>query len=146
ATAPYTRPQATTDHGGPRGDGRREPPPESVGGYRLVRPLGAGGMGTVYEGEGADGRRVAVKLIRPACADPSDAVERFRREGRLAGIIAHPRCVFVLAADEEAGLPYIVMELMPGRTLADEAHQRGPLPVAEAVARILDVIEGLQEA
>jgi hypothetical protein len=73
-------------------------------------------------------------------------VERFRREGRLASRIAHPRCVFVLAADEDEGRPYIVMELMPGATLADLLEERGWLPPGEAIAKILDVIEGLQEA
>src|SRR6516225_6551461 len=86
--------------------------PESVGGYRLLRAIGSGGMGTVYEAEETSTRRrVALKLIRHEFATSQDALERFRREGRLAGTIAHPRCVFVLAADEEAGRPYIVMEL-----------------------------------
>ncbi len=124
-----------------------EGPPERIGGYRLLRTLGTGGMGAVYEAEDtASGRRVALKLIAPDFADSADAVERFRREGRLASTLAHPRCVFVLTADEEAGRPYIVMELMPGRTLADVVAERGPLEPAEAVARILDVLDGLQEA
>src|SRR5262249_18062046 len=76
----------------------------------------------------------------------NEAVERFRQEGRLASMIAHPRCVFVLAADEEAGRPYIVMELMPGSTIRDLVDQQGPLPVEQAVTKILDVIEGLQAA
>jgi eukaryotic-like serine/threonine-protein kinase len=123
------------------------PHPETVGGYRLVRPLGSGGMGTVYQAEeAATGRRVAVKLIRPEFADSPDTVERFRREGRLASTVLHPRCVFVLGADEEAGRPYIVMELMPGQTLGDLVDHDGPLPVADAVRRVLDVIDGLQEA
>lgn len=121
--------------------------PETVGGYRLIKELGSGGMGTVFEAEdSASGRRVAVKLIAADFASSQDKVERFRQEGRLASGIAHPRCVFVLAADEEAGLPYIVMELMPGSTLKDLVEQQGPLPPAKAVALILDVIDGLQEA
>ncbi|MFQ3650375.1 MAG: protein kinase, partial [Gemmataceae bacterium] len=72
--------------------------------------------------------------------------ERFRREGRLASLVIHPRCVFVLGADEEAGRPYIVMELMPGRTLSDVVTAQGPLPVSQAVRYIIDIIEGLQEA
>jgi uncharacterized RDD family membrane protein YckC len=121
--------------------------PESVGGYRLVRRLGSGGMGTVYEAEEmASKRRVAVKLITPEFASSADAVQRFRQEGRLASMIAHPRCVFVLSADEEAGCPYIVMELMSGTTLQEVIDKQGPLPQAEAVAKILDVMEGLQEA
>ncbi|MFM7151638.1 MAG: protein kinase domain-containing protein [Gemmataceae bacterium] len=122
-------------------------PPERIGGYRLIRCLGGGGMGTVYEAVEIDsGRKVAVKLIRPDVANSPETVERFRREGRLASSITHPRCVFVLAADEEKGRPYIVMELMPGQNLHDLLEARGPLPVAEAVTKILDVIEGLQEA
>src|SRR5207302_1092142 len=101
ATAPFTR-----------GAPASESVPEQLGGYRLLRQLGGGGMGTVFEAqEIATGRRVALKLIRPELADSSDSVERFRREGRLAGTITHPRCVFVIAAEEELGHPYIVMEL-----------------------------------
>jgi hypothetical protein len=119
---------------------------EAVGGYRLVRLLGSGGMGHVYEAEGAGGRRVAVKLLAPGVADSPTALERFRQEGRLASRLTHPRCVFVHTADQEAGRPYIVMELMSGATLKDLVERAGPLPPAEAVARILDVIEGLEEA
>jgi hypothetical protein len=121
--------------------------PVRVGGYRLLRPLGAGGMGSVFEAEDtASGRHVALKLIAPEFATSPESVERFRQEGRLASAIVHPRCVFVLAADEDAGRPYIVMELMPGDTLETLVQKQGPLPPEEALARILDVIEGLQEA
>src|SRR5208337_2581168 len=71
---------------------------------------------------------------------------RFRQEGKLASSLAHPRCVFVLAADEEAGRPYIVMELMPGANLDDLVRDKGPLPPEQAIAKILDVIDGLGEA
>jgi serine/threonine protein kinase len=121
--------------------------PAWVGGYRLLRVLGAGGMGKVYEAQDtATGRRVALKLIAAKYAASPEAVERFRREGRLASSVAHPRCVFVLAADEQAGRPYIVMELMPGDTLEGLLQREGPLPVEKALAKILDVIEGLKEA
>jgi tRNA A-37 threonylcarbamoyl transferase component Bud32 len=120
--------------------------PDVIGGYRLLKLIGSGGMGSVYEAQDANGRHVAMKLIRPEFLDSPEAVERFRREGRLASTVIHPRCVFVLAADEEKGRPYIVMELMPGRNLNDLVTAGGPLPVAEAVRHTLDVIEGLQEA
>jgi hypothetical protein len=140
AEAATLAPHATT----PDPAGNAEP--ETVGGYRLLRPLGEGGMGTVYEAEDAtSGRRVAVKLILRDFATP-DAVERFRQEGRLASQVVHPRCVFVFAADEEAGQPYIVMELMPGRTLQDLVEEKGPLPPEDAIRKILDAMEGLQEA
>jgi hypothetical protein len=121
--------------------------PEIVGNYRLLRRLGGGGMGTVYEAEEiTSGRRVAMKLIASGFADNEDAVERFRQEGRLASALSHPRCVFVYAADEEGGRPYIVMELMPGDTLEDLVKKRGPMPIPEAIETILDVIAGLHEA
>ncbi|MFO0936868.1 MAG: protein kinase [Gemmataceae bacterium] len=122
-------------------------PPREVGGYSLIRILGAGGQGNVYEAEQCDsGQRVAVKLLSSKFAGSAISVERFRQEGRLASQIAHPRCVFVYGADTDAGVPFIVMELMPGTTLKDLVDRKGPLPVGEAIARILDVIDGLIEA
>jgi hypothetical protein len=123
-----------------------EPPPSEVGGYRLLRFLGSGGMGAVYEAESAGGQHVAVKLLSSRLAASPASVERFRQEGRLASQLSHPRCVFVLAADTEAGRPYIVMELMPGRTLKDLVDKTGPLPPHDAIAHILDAIDGLAEA
>jgi hypothetical protein len=121
--------------------------PAVIGNYRLLRALGGGGMGKVYEAEEiGSGRRVALKVISSGFGSSGDAVERFRQEGRLASALVHPRCVFVYAADEEAGRPYIVMELMPGKTLEDLVREKGPLSVADAIEAIMDVIEGLQEA
>jgi hypothetical protein len=121
--------------------------PESISGYRLLRVLGSGGMGKVFEAEDvATSRRVALKLISADFVTSSETVQRFRQEGRLASMVTHPRCVFVLAADEEAGRPFIVMELMPGNTLQDLVKEKGALPPGDAVQKILDVIEGLEEA
>jgi hypothetical protein len=132
---------------GPPTSGQGAPIPVQVAGYRLLKELGSGGMGAVYDAEEiASGRRVALKLISPEFVRSPDAVERFRQEGRIASMVAHPRCVFVLAVDEEAGRPYIVMERMPGATLKDLVDREGPLPADRAGALILDVIEGLQEA
>src|SRR5262245_62872556 len=126
-------------------DTRRDP--ERIGGYRLVRLVGRGGMGSVYEAEDLEsGRRVALKLLAGDSVASPEAVERFRREGRLASTIAHPRCVFVLAADEDEGRPYILMELMPGETLQSLVERSGPLPPREATGKILAVIEGVTEA
>jgi hypothetical protein len=120
---------------------------EKIGPYRLVRPLGGGGMGTVYEAvDSNSGQRVAVKVVQREYASSHEAVNRFRQEGELASQLTHPRCVFVLAADEEQGRPYIVMELMTGSTLEDLVKKNGRLPPEEALRKIFDVIEGLQEA
>jgi hypothetical protein len=121
--------------------------PLVLGGYRVLRFVGGGGMGSVHEAEEeATGRRVALKVIRAEFSDSPDALDRFRREGRLAATIQHPRCVFVLGADEDAGRPYIVMELMPGQNLQDRVEAAGPMGIPEAVRHILDTIEGLEEA
>jgi uncharacterized RDD family membrane protein YckC len=124
-----------------------EETPAAIGGFRVVRRLGSGGMGVVLEAcESSSGRHVAIKLLSEQLIDSPSTLERFRQEGRVASQIAHPRCVFVLRTDEDAGRPYIVMELMPGYTLRDLVAEAGPLAVSEAVARILEVIDGLQEA
>jgi uncharacterized RDD family membrane protein YckC len=124
-----------------------DPPPQYIGGYRLLQRLGTGGMGAVYEAAAPDSKlHVAIKLLSPRLASSPSSVERFKQEGRLASQLAHPRCVFVLAADTDEERPYIVMELMPGQTLKDVVEARGPLPWEEAVRHILDVVEGLAEA
>jgi hypothetical protein len=120
--------------------------PERIASYRLIRRLGSGGMGTVFEAEDeGQAQRVAIKLIGRDYASSQEAVERFRREGRLASAVTHPRCVFVLAVDDHFGRPYIVMELMPGDTLQMLVEKQGPLDPAAAIVKIFDVIEGLQE-
>lgn len=145
-------PERTTDMPTQSFSGRINPDelpaatPDRVGTYRLGKKLGSGGMGSVFEAESDSGDRVAVKLLSPRLAASQTSVERFRQEGRLASQISHPRCVFVYAADTDAGRPFIVMELMPGSTLKDLVDRRGKLPVGEAVARMLDVIDGLAEA
>jgi uncharacterized RDD family membrane protein YckC len=141
-TIPYD-PNATSP--GPPDAGPTAPPVTTIGGFRLLRAIGAGGMGGVFEAEQiATGRRVAVKLISSELAARPEAIDRFRREGRVASSITHPRCVFVVTADEDQGRPYIAMELMPGTTLRDLVAEHGPLPLADAVAKVLDVIEGLK--
>jgi uncharacterized RDD family membrane protein YckC len=121
---------------------------EIVGEYRLGPKLGAGGMGTVHEAiHVTTGQRVAIKVLAPRLSGDAQQMERFRQEGRLASQINHARCVFVYAADEFQGRPYIVMELMAGTTLEDQIKGQGrPLPVPEAVDRILEVIDGLGAA
>ncbi len=121
--------------------------PSELGVFRLIRQLGSGGMGSVYQAEDtATGRQVALKLLAPELAGSPEALERFRQEGRLASMIAHPRCVFVVGADETDGRPFILMELMPGKNLHDVVKEQGPLQARDAVAKTLDVIEGLTEA
>jgi uncharacterized RDD family membrane protein YckC len=118
-----------------------------LGEFSLLRSLGEGAMGTVWEAEQAGtGRRVAVKVMSKRLPRTPQTVARFLREARLAAAVSHPRSTFVLGAGEEAGQPYIAMELMPGRTLADVIRNGGAQRVNRAVDYILDVIDGLQAA
>jgi uncharacterized RDD family membrane protein YckC len=72
--------------------------------------------------------------------------QRFLREGRLAARVNHPNSLYIFGSEEIEGLPVITMEIAGGGTLKDTLKQRGPLPVAEAVDAILDVIAGLESA
>jgi uncharacterized RDD family membrane protein YckC len=120
--------------------------PCDVGNYRLVRKLGAGGMGVVYEAEDrATGRRLALKVLRQAI-DTEEQRKRFRREGRLAASVNHPNSLYVFGTDEIEGVPVIATELADGGTLRDEVKRRGPLPVRDAVDAMLSVIDGLESA
>lgn len=127
-----------------RGD--RSAAGRSVGGIRLGRLLGSGGMGEVYYGIDSSGRAVAVKMLSSHRRHSLESLERFKLEGAVASSVNHPRCVFVHAADEDGGQPYIVMELMSGETLRDMVKRAGPLPIETAVSQVLDVAEGLREA
>ena len=115
------------------------------GPYRIVRPLGRGGMAVVYEADEIEsGRRVALKVLARVAHNTRER-ERFEREGRLAASLNHPHCVFVFGASEIDGHPFIAMEVMQG-TLADRLKREGPLPPAAAVDAMLHVITGLRAA
>jgi hypothetical protein len=121
-------------------------PGEQFGHYAIVRALGAGGMGAVYEAEDLEsGRRVALKVLSHRLDSP-DARERFFREGRLAASINHPNSVYIFGTEEIGGTPVIAMELVSGGTLQERVRARGPLPVGEAVGCVLQIIEGLEAA
>lgn len=120
--------------------------PYEFGSYRLLGLLGRGGMGAVYEAEHlATGRRVGLKMLEHRLDSP-DMRRRFLREGRLAAAVSHPNSLYLFGSEEIEGRPVITMELAAGGTLKDKLDKRGPLPVAEAVDAILDVIAGLEAA
>jgi hypothetical protein len=116
------------------------------GSYRIERLLGRGGMGEVYEAEQLEhGRHLALKVVSGRLADPADRA-RFLREGQLAASVNHPNSVYIFGAEEIEGAPVISMELLAGGTLKDRVENGGPLPPAEAVDAILQVISGLDAA
>ncbi len=122
-------------------------PGRMFGPYLLHRVLGKGGFGQVWEAQNqTTGRRLALKILSRAALAGDKELERFRREGRLAASLSHPRCVYVFAAEEILGHPTIAMELMPGGTLAGKLKGGKSLLVSEAVDYVLDMIDGLEAA
>jgi serine/threonine protein kinase len=117
-----------------------------LGHYRIVRLLGKGGMGAVFEADDMDsGRRVALKVLGHRL-DSLEARNRFFREGRLAASVNHPNSVYVFGTEEVAGIPVIAMELVREGTLQDRVSGSGPLAVPHAVDSMLQVICGLEAA
>ena len=121
--------------------------PFEEAGFRLVRRIGEGGMGTVYEAlELATGRALALKVMPEGQLQSPEMLERFRREAKLAASISHPNCVFVYGVHEIRGLPAISMELLPGTTLAS-VMLRDELPeIHDCVSWMVQVIDGLEAA
>jgi serine/threonine protein kinase len=116
------------------------------GSYRIVRLLGRGGMGEVYEAEQLEtGRRLALKLLRATLRGVEDRA-RFLREGQLAASISHAHAVYIFGSEEIGGTPAITMELLAGGTLKDRVSAEGPMPASAAVSAVLDVIGGLDAA
>jgi serine/threonine protein kinase len=118
------------------------------GKYRLIRPLGEGGMGLVFEAEHLRLREsVAIKFLRPEVLALPDAVERFEREARASARIRGPHVVQVLDVDtDDRGRPYMVMELLRGRDLEAELRACGPLPIEGAVDLVLQACVAVAQA
>lgn len=119
---------------------------DEVGPYRLVRPLGQGGMGTVWEAVDTtrNGRRVALKVLQADLFNDPELEERFRQECELAATIEHPHVVPVYDF-EVSGRPYIAMRIIKGTDLASVIEQ-GPLSPQRAVAIVEQVASALQAA
>jgi hypothetical protein len=115
--------------------------------YRVVRLLGAGGMGAVYEAEHRVLKRpVALKVINRAYTARPAAVERFRREVRAAARLSHPNIVTTHDAEDAGDTHFLVMEYVAGVSLGRLVKERGPLPVAAACACVRQAALGLQHA
>jgi WD40 repeat protein/predicted Ser/Thr protein kinase len=124
------------------------PVPESIGRYRIVRRLGEGGMGTVYEAvEDDPARTVAVKVMRPGL-DSTDLRRRFAREARILGQLHHAGIAQVYdAGTTEDRQLYLAMEFIRGLPLGEHARVRGLTPPArlELVARVCDAVQHAHE-
>jgi serine/threonine protein kinase len=119
-----------------------------IGAYRIVTPLGSGGMSEVWLGEHALlGRRAAIKVLRPRLSRQSEIVERLFNEARIMTAIAHPGIVQIYDFGFHVdGNAYIVMELLEGETLGERLARRGALAVGEALRIVRQVASALQAA
>ncbi|MBI5501661.1 MAG: serine/threonine protein kinase, partial [Deltaproteobacteria bacterium] len=116
--------------------------------YRLTRPLGSGGMGYVWEAEHLRlGRTVAVKLLRPELVSDPAALARFQQEATAAARIGSPHIVDVLdVGATPGGAPFLVMEKLRGRSLAELRREQPVLPFARAAGIARQILAALEAA
>jgi non-specific serine/threonine protein kinase len=119
---------------------------KTVSHYTILRQLGAGGMGVVYEAEdGRLGRRVAVKFLSAAIEHDAPTLERFQREARAASSLNHPGICTVFAIEQHERQQFIVMELVLGQTLAQRlGHQ--PFEIGELLDVGVQIADALESA
>jgi tRNA A-37 threonylcarbamoyl transferase component Bud32 len=118
-----------------------------LGGYRVLRRLGAGGMGLVFVAEDPTlRRRVALKVMRPALAASADGCRRFLREARAAAAVQHEQVIPIHQVGEDNGVPFIAMPLLAGESLEDRLCRDGCLPLVEALRVGREAAEGLAAA
>src|SRR3954468_17975651 len=117
-----------------------------VGGYRIESQLGEGGMGRVYKAVGADGRPVALKMVREEMTADIVFVKRFKREAEIAQRIQHPNVVAVVATGDQDGVPWAAQRFVEGGSLQERLGCDGArelqnlIPTFKQVAGGLDVL------
>jgi Tol biopolymer transport system component len=119
---------------------------QKLGAYEVVATLGAGGMGEVYRARDARlGRDVAIKVVLDAFLADRDRLVRFEREARMLAALNHPNIATLHGFEEAGGRHFLVMELVPGRTLA-EVLAAGPMTPGTAVGVAQQIAEALEAA
>jgi serine/threonine protein kinase len=104
---------------------------QNIGRYRLLDKIGEGGMGVVHLATDPQGRRVAVKVLRPGVASDQTALRRLAREVDSMRRVRSPHVAEIVDADVTAEPPYVVTQFVPGRTLEQTVRDRGPLRLPE---------------
>jgi len=105
-----------------------------LGSYRILRILGAGGMGVVFQAEDLNLKRlVALKAMLPGLAGSGTAKERFLREAQAAAALKHDHVVTIYQVGEDRGVPFLAMEFLEGESLDERLKREGKLPLAEVL-------------
>jgi serine/threonine protein kinase/tetratricopeptide (TPR) repeat protein len=121
-------------------------PASQVGHYKILSPLGKGGMGEVYRARDPRlGREVAIKVLPERFAEDPNALARFEREAKALALMAHPNIVSIFDFGTHQGISYAVMEILEGETLRD-LLRRSSLSWSKAVGLALPIAEGLAAA
>ena len=118
-----------------------------LGEYRVLRLLGVGGMGAVFEAEDVKlKRRVALKVMRPSLAAVTAARQRFLREAQSAAALQHDNIISIFQVGEDRNVSFLAMQLLEGESLADRLKRESPLPVEEVLRIGREVAQGLAAA
>jgi Tol biopolymer transport system component len=118
-----------------------------LGSYEVLTPIGAGGMGEVYQAHDTKlGRDVAIKVLPEAFAHDPERLSRFQREAKMLAALNHPNIATIYGLEQSNGTSYLVMELVSGETLADRIKREAALPVEEALAICKQIAEALEAA
>jgi len=119
--------------------------PRQIGRFRILSRIGSGGFATVYRAEDSElGREVAVKILHPHLTQDEDFIRRFHAEARAAARLRHPNIVRIYdAALTENGSPYLVMELLEGRVLADLITRGTPMSRSAAASLVTQLASAL---
>jgi serine/threonine protein kinase len=117
-----------------------------LGQYEILSAIGAGSMGEVYEARDSKlERNVAIKVLPEEFAHDRDRLSRFQREARMLAALNHPNIATIFGLEQSDGVHYLVMELVPGQTLAERLRV-GPLGMQEALQIGTQVAEAMEAA